>query len=127
MHYNGCNYLSMLGLKFNHLSKRGHRGQPTIVTFGCKQDKAVSLYYYDINQNWNSRLGETNQHYSDVIITLSNQRRLDFCSNVCSGADQRKYQNSASLAFVRGNHRSPVNFSRKGPVPRKMFHLMTSS
>ena len=25
MHYNGCNYLSMLGLKLNHVSKRGHR------------------------------------------------------------------------------------------------------
>ena len=25
MHYNACNYLSMLGLKLNHVSKRGHR------------------------------------------------------------------------------------------------------
>ena len=25
MHYNGCDYLSMLGLKLNHVSKRGHR------------------------------------------------------------------------------------------------------
>ena len=24
-HYNGCDYLSMLGLKLNHVSKRGHR------------------------------------------------------------------------------------------------------
>ena len=31
-------------------------------------------------------------------------------SAVYSGADQRKHQNSASLAFVRGIHRSPVNF-----------------
>ena len=28
---------------------------------------------------------------------------------VYSAADQRKYQSSASLAFVRGIHRSPVN------------------
>ena len=42
-------------------------------------------------------------------------------SNVCSGADQRKHQRSASLAFVRGIHRWPVNFPRKGPVTRKMF------
>ena len=27
MHYNGCNYLSMLGLKLNHVSKRGPRCQ----------------------------------------------------------------------------------------------------
>ena len=42
-------------------------------------------------------------------------------SIVCSGADQRKYQSSASLAFVRGIHRWPVNSPHKGPVTRKMF------
>ena len=35
--------------------------------------------------------------------------------------DQRKYQSSASLAFVWGIHRSPVNSPHKGPVTRKMF------
>ena len=44
-----------------------------------------------------------------------------FCSTVCSGADQRKHQSSASLAFVRGIHRWPVNSPHKGPVTRKMF------
>ena len=29
MHHNGCNYLSMLGLKLNHVSKRGHRSPTT--------------------------------------------------------------------------------------------------
>ena len=42
-------------------------------------------------------------------------------SNVCSGADQRKHQSSASLAFVRGIHRSPVNSPHKRPVTRIMF------
>ena len=42
-------------------------------------------------------------------------------STFCSGADQRKHPSSASLAFVRGIHRWPVNFPRKGPVTRKMF------
>ena len=37
-------------------------------------------------------------------------------SNVHSGADQRKHQSSASLAFVRGIHRWPVNSPHKGPV-----------
>ena len=41
-------------------------------------------------------------------------------STVYSSADQRKYQSSASLAFVRGIHRSPVNSPHKGPVMRKM-------
>ena len=30
------------------------------------------------------------------------------CSVVRSGADQRKHQISASLAFLRGNHRLPL-------------------
>ena len=38
-----------------------------------------------------------------------------------SDADQRKYQGSASLAFVRGIHRGPVKSPHKWPVTRKMF------
>ena len=41
-------------------------------------------------------------------------------STIYSGADQRKYQRSASLAFVRGINRWPVNFPHKRPVTRKM-------
>ena len=43
-------------------------------------------------------------------------------STVCSDADQRiLHQSSASLAFVRGIYRWPVNSPHKGPVTRKMF------
>ena len=42
-------------------------------------------------------------------------------SFVYSDADQRKHQSSASLAFVRGIHRGPVNSPHKRPVTRKMF------
>ena len=34
---------------------------------------------------------------------------------------QGKHQSSASLAFVRGIHRRPVNSPHKWPVTRKMF------
>ena len=57
-------------------------------------------------------------HYSDVIMTTIVSQIADV-STVC--ADQRKYQSSASLAFVRGIHRLPVNSQHKGPVTRKMF------
>ena len=40
---------------------------------------------------------------------------------VYSSAYQRKHQSSASLAFVRGIHRGPVNSPHKWPVTRKMF------
>ena len=42
-------------------------------------------------------------------------------STVHSGADQRKHQSSAWLAFVRGIHRWPVNSLHKWSVTRKMF------
>ena len=42
-------------------------------------------------------------------------------SSIYSGADQRKLQSSASLAFVQGTHWWPVNSPHKWPVMRKMF------
>ena len=42
-------------------------------------------------------------------------------STIDSDADQRKHQSSASLAFVRGVHRGPVNSLHKWPVTQKMF------
>ena len=41
------------------------------------------------------------------------------CSSVCSGADQRKHQSSASLR--RGIHRSPVDSPYKRPIAWNMF------
>ena len=40
-------------------------------------------------------------------------------STVYSGANQRKHQSSASLAFARGIHRWPVDSPHKGPATRK--------
>ena len=63
-------------------------------------------------------------HYSDVIMsTIASQiiSLIIVYSTVYSGADQRKHQSSASLAFVRGIHRWPVNSPHKWPVTRKMF------
>ena len=48
-------------------------------------------------------------------------------SIVYSGADERKHQSSASLAFVRGIHRDRWIPSTKGQLRGKCFHLMTSS
>ena len=42
-------------------------------------------------------------------------------STVYSGADQSKHQSSASLAFVWGIYRGPVNSPHKWPVTPKMF------
>ena len=63
-------------------------------------------------------------HYCDIIMgTMASQitTLTIVYSIIYSSADQRKHQSSASLAFVRGIHRWPVNFLHKGPVTRKMF------
>ena len=63
-------------------------------------------------------------HYGDVIMgaVASQITSLTIVySTVYSGPDQRKYQSSASLAFVQGILRWPVNSSHKWPVTRKMF------
>ena len=65
-----------------------------------------------------------NVHYCDVIMgpTASQITSLtSVYSIVYSGTDQRKHQSSASLAFVRGIHRRPVNSPHKWPVTRKML------
>ena len=60
-------------------------------------------------------------HYTDVIISAKTSHITGVsmvCSAVCSGADQRKHQSSATLAFVRGIHRW---FPSQRPVTQKMF------
>ena len=62
--------------------------------------------------------------YSDVMMSAIASQISSLTivySTVYSDADQRKYQRSASLAFVRGIHRWPVNSPHKGPVKRKTF------
>ena len=62
-------------------------------------------------------------HYNAVIMsTMASQiASLTNDTTVYSDADKKKHQSSASLAFVRGIHRWPVNSPHKGPVTRKMF------
>ena len=63
-------------------------------------------------------------HYNDVIMsTMASQITSPTIvySTIYSGTDHRKHQSSASLAFVRGIHRWPVNSPHKWPVTRKMF------
>ena len=59
-------------------------------------------------------------HYNDIRMgAIASQ--ITSLTIVYSGADQRKLQSSASLAFVQGIHRRPVNSPHKWPVTRKMF------
>ena len=63
-------------------------------------------------------------HYNDVIMGAMASQITCLTivySTFYPGADQRKHQSSAPLAFVWGIHRSPVHSPHKGPVMRKMF------
>ena len=63
-------------------------------------------------------------HYNGVIMGAIASQITSLTivfSTFYSNADQRKHQSSASLPFVRGIHRGPVNSPHKWPVTRKMF------
>ena len=63
------------------------------------------------------------RHYTDVrMSTMASQitSLTVVYSTVYSGTEQRKHKSSASLAFVRGIHRWPVNSPHKRPVTPKM-------
>ena len=65
-------------------------------------------------------------HCNDVIMSAMASQITNHAivnSTVYSRTDQGKYQSSASLAFVRGIHRSPVNSPHKWPVTRKMIQF----
>ena len=73
---------------------------------------------------WYSTDNRCFHHYYDVIMgeIASQITSLTIVySTVYSDADQSKHQSSASLAFVRGIHRGPVNFPAQMAVTRKMF------
>ena len=62
-------------------------------------------------------------HYTDVIMGAIASQITSLTivySTVYTDEDQRRHQSSASLAFVRGIHRGPVNPPHKWPVTRKM-------
>ena len=69
-------------------------------------------------------------HYIDAIMTTMASQITSLTvlySTVYSGADQRKYQSSVSLAFVWGIHRDQWIPHTKGQLRGKCFHLITSS
>ena len=71
-----------------------------------------------------NQIRNDDDNYNDVIIesmAIQITSLTIVYTTVCSGAHQRKHQRSASLAFVRGIHRWPVNSQQKWPVARKMF------
>ena len=106
-----------------------HRKGFHLMTPSCLSDKRPAFYIFF--KNWlklafcqtDSRY-EWRVHYSDIIMSAMASQITGVsivCSAVCLGGDQRKHQGSASLAFVGGIHRWPMDSPHKGPVTRKVF------
>ena len=69
-------------------------------------------------------ISKISSHKGDVIMGAIASQITSITivySAVYSDADERKHQRSASLAFVWGIHRGPVNSPHKWPVTRKIF------
>ena len=64
---------------------------------------------YPLRWRHNDRDGVSNHQPHDCLLNRLFRHRSN------------KHQSSASLAFVWGIHRGPVNSPHKGPVTRKMF------
>ena len=84
--------------------------------------KAYSLFVQTLHSHKTAHTSPL--HYKDVIMCAiaSQITRLTIVySTVYSDTDYSKYQSPASLAFVPGIHRGPVNSPHKWPITRKMF------
>ena len=98
----------------------------------------ITVVIFHITANHPSA-SDSDLHDQCILYTQANRERHSYVlmsamapqttgvSIVCSGADWRKHQSPASLVFVRGIHRWPLESSHKGSVTWKCFHFMTSS
>ena len=83
-------------LRFHRPNQGSHRALPLSIK--------NRIWHY-LPKNTNPEI-----HYNDVIMSAMTSQITSLtivCSVVYSGADQRKHQSSASLAFVSGIHRWP--------------------
>ena len=94
------------------------RNRTSRVHYTFRPGEAFLLLGHHWNENW------LVIHYNDRIMGVIASQIISLTivySIVYSDVDQRKHQTSASLAFVRGSHRGPVNSPHKWPVTRRMF------
>ena len=129
-HFSACG-MEIVSCSVNIRTGRRHVGHVsvTLVQYTSHISTHVHKKYHqpagDLISHGHDREGGTHFiHYDDVIMgAMASQITSPAIvySTVYSGTDQRKHQRSASLAFVRGIHRGPVNSPHKWPVTRKMF------
>ena len=108
------------------------RTQYTLTTFSCAilmtcmKEMHVSKFRDEVQNgrrviNQKLNLKDPLRWRHNWRDSVSNHQPHHCLLNRYSDADQRKHQSSASLAFVWGIDRGPVNSPHKWPVTRKMF------
>ena len=88
------------------------------------QIKILSQLIFRMPNLWTLLYYLRHCHYTDVMMSAMSSQITGVyivCTTVDSRAGQRKYQSTASMAFVTGIHQWPVNSSHQRPVTRKMF------
>ena len=125
-------YLYMMSLRFNELISDNFSHRDCIYLYNASHRIVGHVFQPNGLLNWKivrmtalylAALTAVT-HYGDVIMDTMASRITSITivySTLYSGADQRQHQSSASLAFVQGIHREPVNSLNKWPVTRKMF------
>ena len=118
-------------LKFNYKICHEYRNwrklfiQSSSIHISCVRHNKTSHIPHESKCQFTKILTTPNfLHYTDVIMGAAASQITSLTSvysTVFSGTDQRKHQSFASLAFVGGIHRSPVNSPHKWPVTQKMF------
>ena len=106
------------GIWAQRQTKTGHTNK-------CNQHKIICCHFvhFCVELNVQTVYHNRHTHYCDAIMgTLASQitSLTIVYTTVYSDADQSKHQSSASLAFVWGIHRGPVNSPHNWPVTRKM-------
>ena len=113
------NYPHLSGLIHNYWEN--HAIAPTVPVISPWRIQVNTQWEYKmlVAHNLYPRHGNALQWRHNECDGVSNHSIV--CTTICSGSDQKIHQSSASLAFVRGIHRWPVNSPHKGPVTRNMF------
>ena len=103
---NLIHFMKLSSLDFNSISQKS--GEPSTVYKKslCFERQKWCGVVCKITLQWRH-----NERHS-----VSNHRHFDCFLSRLSGAHQTKHQSSASLAFVEGIHRWPVDSPHKGPV-----------
>ena len=95
----------------------------TAITFGQECMSTSNLLWRDHHDLHDFRLCGPSRYNDVIMATMASQitSLTIVYLTVSLGTDQRKHQSSASLAFVLGIHRWPVNSPHKGLVTRNIF------